>query len=114
MKPIKFSHIYPKLLDSLNDVIEQAQLLEVIPVRLESLSADFIDYDTNKGAYPLPKRGDYLMLVFLKPHEDYFSDTNLFTTIRRNISWKEEYYRGLIGEWFTVEITNLSTPLKEK
>jgi len=98
MPTIKFSYTYNKLfLDG--KLIKEAILLDVIPVKIENLSKDFLNYDTDQGEYKLPKKGEYLLLIFQK------SCTNIFTTLRRYIPEKEEYYRKLIGETFTIEYT---------
>jgi hypothetical protein len=104
MPQIKFSHKYQKLLNSHNDVIETATLLQVIPVNLEDLSQYFLDYDTEKGTYEIPKRGKYLMLIFLKEHEDYTTDLNLFTTLRRFTPEKFSFYSGNVGKVFQVMV----------
>ena len=100
MPQIKFSHKYQKLLNSHNDVIETATLLQVIPVNLEDLSQYFLDYDTDKGTYELPKRGKYLMLIFLKEH----TDLNLFTTLRRFTPEKFCFYSRNVGKVFQVMV----------
>lgn len=97
---IKFSHRYPKL-DVLAGTNNEARLLDVHPVQLELLSPDFLDYDTaieGGGFYPLPTKGRFLMLIFARP-----DGIGLFTTLRRWTPKKEQYYRGLIGQRFTVE-----------
>jgi len=105
MPNIKFSHAYQKLLDSHNDVIKTAKLLGVFLVDLEGLHQDLTDYDTDSGVYSLPKSGIFLMLMFLKPHEDYVTDKNLFITLRRHTMNKHMYYRNLIGQTFDVILT---------
>jgi len=100
---IKFSHLYRKLLDESNDMVEGAYLLEVLVVELAELSAAFLDYDTDGGRFALPKRGKYMMLIFKKPHEDHVCAYHLFTTLRRWTAEKERYYRGLIGKPIDVE-----------
>ena len=102
MTQIKFSHIYKKILNSHNDVIETATLLQVIPVKLADLSQYFLDYDTDNGTYKLPKSGKYLMLIFLKEHECYTTDFNLFTTLRRYTPEKYDFYMRQIGKLFNV------------
>jgi hypothetical protein len=101
---IKFSHTYQKLLDSHNDVIETATLLHVQIVNLEDLRLSFINYDTDNGKYKLPSKGKYLMLIFLKPHEDFVTDLNLFTTLRRFTDEKYDYYCNGIGRVFNIEL----------
>ena len=104
MNTIKFSHAYQKLLDCHNDVIETATLLHVQLIDLSNLKQDFINYDTDNGTYKLPNIGAYLMLIFLKPHEDYTTDLNLFTTLRRYTPQKYEYYCNAIGRIFNIEV----------
>jgi hypothetical protein len=66
MNKIKFSHNYWKLPPAEG----YALLLEVLEVKLENLSRAFINYDTmymengKDGYYKLPKKGDYLLLIF--------------------------------------------------
>jgi len=106
MREIKFSHIYKKLLDEHNDVIETAKLLHVEVIGLADLQQCFLDYDTDTGAYILPKHGAYMMLIFLKPPDcEGVCATNLFTTIRRWTQEKEVYYRQQIGHDFKIKIT---------
>jgi hypothetical protein len=102
MPQIKFSHKYQKILNSHNDVIDSAILLQVLTVNLEDLSSAFLIYDTDSGKYELPKRGKYLMLIFLKEHEDYTTDLNLFTTLRRHTPEKYDFYMSQIGATFEV------------
>lgn len=102
MPQIKFSHKYQKILNSHNDVIETATLLQVCPVNLENLSKEFLAYDTDNGIYKLPAHGKYLMLLFLKEHESYTTDLNLFTTLRRFTPEKYSFYLSQIGKVFDV------------
>lgn len=84
---IKFSHDYEKL--PLLWENTRAVLLRVQRVRLEDQSFAFIDYDTKirqGGYYPLPKAGDFIVLLF--QHETGM----LFTTIRRYTYEKKEFY----------------------
>lgn len=101
---IKFSYLYDKLLNEHNDCIDNAILIEVLNVNLESLSASFIEYDTNCGIFKLPKKGKYLMLIFLKQKENYICSNDLFTTLRRWTEDKEKYYRESIGTTFDIII----------
>lgn len=93
-KQIKFSHDYLKL-----EGAKFARLLQIIPIKLEDLSPQFLDYDTDHGLFQLPKKGDYLMLIF--NHEGTWS---LFTTIRRNTPEKLSYYQDSVGEVFEIVI----------
>jgi hypothetical protein len=110
MKKIKFSHRYFKLLNRDGFVrCTTATLLDVLNVNVEDLSDKLRQYDTqyivgtkDGGAivsnYELPKKGDFMMLMFAD------DDPVLFTTLRRWTPEKEKYYRGAIGERFEVEI----------
>jgi len=91
MNKIKFSHLYHKIKDT-----KQAILLMCLPIKLEDLSKEFLAYDTDKGTYPLPKKGDYLMLIFQKNISD------IFTTLRRYTLEKLEYYKSRQGQWFDI------------
>ena len=93
---IKFSHNYKKIAGT-----TEARLLEVINVNLQNLSHEFIIYDTD-NIYILPRKGDYMILIFQKIH----SPSDLFTTLRRRTDKKERYYRKNIGKIFTLEIIN--------
>lgn len=104
MNQIKFSYLYQKLLDSHNDCVEIATLLQVIPIDLKDLSKEFIAYDTDNGVYKLPPKGEYMMLIFLKQHEHYITDLNLFTTLRRWTPEKYRYCTEQVGKVFNVII----------
>ena len=98
MNSIKFSHRYPKLYKEVDGVYaDEIVLMDVIDIKLEKLSEKFLFYDTNFGEYKLPKKGDYLMLIFKKTEYD------IFTTLRRRTPEKERYYRSKIGEVFEIE-----------
>ncbi|MBE7413393.1 MAG: hypothetical protein HS129_15255 [Leptospiraceae bacterium] len=109
MNKIKFSHTYMKLFEYDEIPVKEAQLLEVLNIELEKLSGYFITYDTifwdegemHPDLYPLPEKGDYLLLIFEKisaPNRD------IFTTLRRYTQEKEKYYRDSIGKVFDVVI----------
>lgn len=94
---IKFSHRYCKMPPG----FERSILLEVLPVKLENLSSMFLEYDTayfdencREANYPLPKKGDYLLLILCADGVD------LWTTIRRATPEKERYYKSMIGKPF--------------
>lgn len=107
---IKFSHQYRKLGIGHEQYSAIAKLLDVINVRLEDLSWEFLKYDTDNSLFPLPKKGDYLMLIFLKD-DICGSKANIFTTLRRRTEEKEKYYRAGIGQWIDVEfITEYDQP----
>jgi len=106
MAKIKFSHHYKKLMDlegeevgETNAFVSHATLLEVQIVNLDQFHKEFLDYDTDNGQYKLPKKGRYLMLIFLKPDK-----CNLFTTLRPFTLEKYNYYLKLIGKEFEIEI----------
>ena len=102
MTQIKFSHIYHKLLDSHNDAVDTATLLHVQIIELAETHPAFISYDTDDGKYKLPDKGKYLMLLFLKPHESYTTDKNIFTTLRRYTPEKYRYYMEQRGKVFNI------------
>lgn len=97
-KTIKFSHRYQKLGVLGNRIDEKytAQLINVTNIRLEDLTPEFLAYDTDHGRYELPKRGEYLLLLFL-------AVGGLFTTLRRKTPEKERYYRSLIGSTLSIQ-----------
>lgn len=100
MNTIKFSFQFPKLLDPFYQPIGRAKLLQVLPVELADLTAEFLDFDTFYGKYPLPKRGKYLLLIFMKP-----GNMDLFTTLRRSTPEKERFYTSQVGEVFYIQFT---------
>lgn len=96
MKTIKFSHHYAKL--RVVSPTYKATLIEVLPVKLENLLPTFLDYDTDDGLYKLPKRGNYLMLIFEGNH-------GLFTTLRPAFPQRKvAYYLQAVGEEFEILI----------
>lgn len=99
MNTITFTHPYPKLFGELGGAVPYARLLDVQEVELSNLSAEFLAYDTANGAYQLPPKGAYLLLIFLKP-----GGIHTFTTLRRSTPEKQRYYRDLIGETLTVAV----------
>jgi len=91
MRKIKFSHEYTKMPED----FEESALLEVFTTDRSDLCPEFVEYDTaivNAGNYPLPK-GKLLVLLLQTKHFE------LWTTIRRWTAEKEQYYRGLRGEF---------------
>ena len=93
---VKFSHSYDKLRAVGDDWT--AVLLQVLPVKLESLSREFIDYDTDNDLFTLPSKGNYLLLIF-----EGMNGT--FTTLRRNYPpHKRKYYDKNVGNVFEVLI----------
>jgi len=113
---IKFSHAYDKMPAG----YYLSRLLDVIPVKLENLSQEFLDYDTTywegdeEKQYPLPKGGDYMILLLRSTaiHGNITGEikepSQLWTTIRSQWSKsgnKLEYYQKSIGEIFECKIT---------
>jgi hypothetical protein len=88
-RQIKFSHRYTKMPQDLSNSF----LLDVWVKNLEDMSEGFLNYDTqySGGWYPLPKKGKFLVLFIRTGY-------SIWTTIRRWIPRKEQYYRGLIGQ----------------
>ncbi len=97
MPSIKFSHAYPKLRAA--EPTKTGTLLDVLNVRLEDLSPAFLEYDTTHqdGRYDLPKKGEYMLLLFAGPG-------GIFPTLRRRTPEKERYYRSCVGEAFEVAL----------
>ena len=97
-KTIKFSHEYWKMpID-----YSPSQLIAVIPINLEDLSSQFIEYDTRirgGGHYNLPKKGRYLLLLLIT------KSGQLWTTIRKWHVQKEAYYTDNIGLLFEIVIS---------
>jgi len=88
---IKFSHHYTKFPKDFED----CNLLGVLPIKLENLSGPFRDFDTetiNGEHYPLPAKGDYLLLILRT-----ILGNAMFTTIRRSTPEKLKYYQSLVG-----------------
>lgn len=105
MRSIKFSHMYVKMPHNVmnNSVVK---LIEVFNSRFEDLHESFIVYDarTVEGdMYPLPKRGDCLILLFVGDGLA-FDQVELFTTVRRSTPEKERYYKGLRGKELIVRV----------
>ena len=101
---INFSHHYAKMPYG----FQESKLLDVLPIRLEDLSPDFLRYDTSyldggeEKQYQLPKSGNYMILLL----QACSGAGPLWTTIRSQ--WppeKLEYYRGKRGEVFECRIT---------
>jgi hypothetical protein len=101
---INFSHKYNKMPYG----FESSKLLDVLPIRLEDLSLDFILYDTSyldggeEKLYALPAKGAYMILLL----QANSGAGPIWTTIRSQ--WppeKLEYYRGKRGEVFECQIT---------
>lgn len=100
-KFIKFSYPFKKLLNCNNNLIQTALLLQVLQVDLSDISQEMRDYDTDFGAYPLPPKGAFLMLIFMKTNGG-----GLFTTLRRETPQKLEYYQSQQGNWFELQISH--------
>jgi hypothetical protein len=108
MNQIKFSHLYAKMHNASEPNYTRATLLLCTKIRLETLPDVFLDADTlyfekqpegmQAKHYPLPKKGEFLFLLF------QFDGGMMFTTLRRSTPQKEEYYRERIGQDFEVVI----------
>lgn len=89
---IKFSRKFAKIRG-----VTRAKLVAVLDVKIEELPLAFLEYDTDGGMYDrLPKKGEFLMLMFTKGD----SRENLFTTLRRSTPEKRRYYRNQIAREF--------------
>ena len=104
---IKFSHAYNKLLIDGRRLAVKVVLLQVVTIHIDQLSKPFIDYDTDNGTYKLEHQTTYLMLIFQKAKGD------IFTTLRpqwNRFGNKLDYYQGLVGKEFNVEVMSYSVP----
>lgn len=112
MKKIKFSHLYNKLRGI--DLSKPVKLIDLILIRGDSISKDFIEYDTEywhdgiKKNYPLNLSVEHILL--------FFKDDKglLFTTIRRKTDRKLEYYKSNLGKLFQLEIKKVEYTDSEK
>ena len=100
---INFSHRYCKFPFG----FQESKLLDVLPVRLEDLSPEFLRYDTSyldggeEKQYQLPKSGNYMILLL----QASSGSGPLWTTIRSR--WppeKMDYYKSHIGVVFECRI----------
>ena len=96
---IKFSHRYKKF----PSVFTPSKLIQVIPLKREAMSKEFIEYDTaivGGGHYALEK-GLYMVLLLKTDNEE------LWTTIRRYTPRKFEYYSSNIDKKFDIIIKEI-------
>lgn len=100
---IKFSHRYDKMPP--DTLLYSTVLLHVFVIDASDIGLGFRNYDVTYfengelGAYELPK-GKVLVLLLLS------GGLILWTTIRRYIPYKYEYYKSLIGREIDIEIKN--------
>jgi hypothetical protein len=94
---IKFSYPFSKLFHN-SSPIGAAKLLQVIETDYSDLTQEFKDYDTDFGKYPLPKKGPCILLIFQK-------NGGIFTTVRRSIPHKVEYYKKAVGQMFDIDLS---------
>ena len=102
MNQIMFSNDYYKLPRHANNKI--AILLLVQPILLQYQTQHFIEYDikqTNGGQYPLPLKGQYILLAFC-------CAGTFFTTLRRCTPKKLEYYTKAVQSEFRIVIKEAS------
>ena len=104
MPTIKFSLLFPKLYGNTNHPIPYAKLIQVVEMDLSDMTEEMRRYDTANNSYPLPLKGAYLMLIFLKP-----GNIHLFTTFRRSTPEKLRYYKEMIGQLVTISIAENET-----
>lgn len=95
---IKFSQIYNKLL--FIDLRSPVQLLEVFQMRSETMSQEFIDYDTkyNCRTHYKVTPGMKIVLIFKQKR-------HIFTTIRNCNPKKFINYLQVRGTYFHIVIT---------
>ncbi len=107
MKKLKFSFDYHKLPREWEGT--NARLLYITAIKLEEQTSHYLEFDTkirlnilssSPKHYLLPKKGVYLLLLF--KHES----GAIFTTLRRFIGTKLDYYDNSIGEWFELVKVN--------
>jgi len=91
---IRFSHNYKKLNNE-----KSAVLRAVIIIDLGKQAKSFLEYDT-EGIYNLPKKGEYIALIFLG------KNGTLFTTLRRYTPAKYAYYISHLNDLFEILIEN--------
>ena len=106
MNTIRFSHFYNKLPRD----YQYSRLLQVIPIRLSDLSAEFRHYDTTyldggeERQYPLPASGNYMILIL----QGGSGHGKLWTTIRSHKGKdgrdKLGYYKSMVGEIFECKV----------
>ncbi|MCK9570661.1 hypothetical protein M0R72_17060 [Candidatus Pacearchaeota archaeon] len=110
MNTIRFSHFYNKLPRD----YQYSRLLQVIPIRLSDLSAEFRHYDTayldggEERQYPLPASGNYMILLL----QSGSGHGKLWTTIRaqfdtddtNELPVKLVYYQSLVGKIFECKV----------
>ena len=94
---IKFSYPFSKL-HHIEGQRQLVKLLQVIETDYIDLTQEFRDYDTDFGKFPLPKKGPCIILIF-------FRTGGIFTTVRRSIPHKVEYYKRMQGQDFQVELS---------
>lgn len=105
MNTICFSHFYQKMPRD----FQYSKLLQVLPVKLEDLSPDFLQYDTTyidggeEKQYPLPEKGEYLLLLL----QAGSGHGRLWTTLRSRFGHgkdKLEYYNSMMGHIFECKV----------
>jgi hypothetical protein len=105
MIKIKFSHKYVKNSDVGN---RPTYLIGVSKCDISKLPRDFLFWDTmyvdnmkdGAGFYKLPKRGDFILLTLCTPdsYNDEAHPFHIWTTLRRWLKSKEDFYKKHIGE----------------
>jgi len=98
---IDFVFKHYKLLNYKGEYIKRARLLSVLHVKLEDIPNELLVYDTDEGSFILPTKGDYLLLIFLKPYEEQ-GGSNLFTTLRKDNKENNLKYNTNIGKIFFI------------
>ncbi|HEB37463.1 MAG TPA: hypothetical protein ENI14_02235 [Thermoplasmatales archaeon] len=102
---IYFSHSYDKLKYENGRLCLSAKLIEAIPVNLQDLSNEFLEYDT-EGLFRLPKKGKYIMLLFFK------RKGNIFPTLRPYTEERYKYYKSNVGRVFDIIYLTVTTRRK--
>ena len=102
MHDLKFNKIYYKLLDRHNDVVATAKLLGAYIVERKLIPPQLAEYDTDNDLSKIPRGEHLILLILLKPHEEYVSEKNIFTTFRKYSEEKFLKYKDQIGEDFNI------------
>lgn len=116
MNKITFSHIYPKLWGQKTAKLLAVELLSAKEVQENK---DLLEYDTRYSTeksiamqdkefddyYPLPKSDNLIQLVFLGDKGIPFCTIrSAYMKIGYKLGNKLDYYKGLIGEEFEIDI----------
>lgn len=100
MKKIKLTSPFSKLFTR-GSLVDAAKLIQVLEIDLSEITQEMRDYDTDYGKYPLPAKGKYLLLIFLKP-----AGGGIFTTLCRSTPEKLRWYTEGVGQVFELSVSH--------